>query len=392
MLIGSRGVASFDRSYDYRSFSSFELEVFDYYQKIDSEYYSDVLVYSTGFKGEVRYQLSDRAILASFGSLSRSEFLKDNRVKIKHSFSDQLQFKFQYLEQKDYDSLQSHSVFEFSYFPISKISLSLFAELGFEKANDNLGISTSYFFKPNHELKLFLNMIQYDRNKRNTKNDKFSKDPRAFGYIGKYTNHRYDQTEYFEYGLLIETPTRWQMPDDDLEFYYKRWMGTVRYLRPLSRTDNIFLLYQADKRTEQRETLSTGVAADPFLVRRHQLQIEYGTTKLKHFDWEVGAYAIERQTDVVGSKVSTLDVLSYTTIHLNRNELALGYWSFGYDIDFHDKEIRHATLTTRREAEHRANIYWTANLNEKTYLKFAFTADTDDFSWEGGNGKFLMEF
>src|SRR5690606_34690484 len=100
----------------------------------------------------------------------------------------------------------------------------------------------------------------------------------AFGYIGKYTNHRYDQTEYFEYGLLIETPTRWQMPDDDLEFYYKRWMGTVRYLRPLSRTDNIFLLYQADKRTEQRETLSTGVAADPFLVRRHQLQIEYGTT------------------------------------------------------------------------------------------------------------------
>src|SRR5690606_40199292 len=106
LLIGSRGVASFDRSYDYRSFSSFELEVFDYYQKIDSEYYSDVLVYSTGFKGEVRYQLSDRAILASFGSLSRSEFLKDNRVKIKHSFSDQLQFKFQYLEQKDYDSLQ----------------------------------------------------------------------------------------------------------------------------------------------------------------------------------------------------------------------------------------------------------------------------------------------
>src|SRR5688572_18287365 len=100
LLVGSRGFASFDRSYEYRSFSDLELEIFDYYQKVDSEYYSDVLVYSTTFKDEVRYQLSDRVILASFGSLSRSEFLKDNRVKIKHSFSEQLHFKFQYLEQK----------------------------------------------------------------------------------------------------------------------------------------------------------------------------------------------------------------------------------------------------------------------------------------------------
>src|SRR5690606_19935805 len=135
-----------------------------------------------------------------------------------------------------------------------------------------------------------------------------------------------------------------------------------------------------------------GIAAEPFVVRRHQLQVEYGTKSPKYFDWELGAYLVKRQSDVVGFDIDVLDVLPYTTVHLNRNEMALGYWSLGYDVDLHDKKIRQATNVVSSKAEHRANIYWTANLNEKTYLRFAFTADTDDFAWEGGNGKFLMEF
>lgn len=392
MLFASRVDASFDRFYEYRAFSDLELEVFNYYEKIDSEYFSDVLVFSTKMEDEIKYQLADRVILASFGSLSRSEFLKDNRVKIRHSFSDTLSFQFQYLEQKDYDTLQSHAIFEFGYRPIRNWAFSVFAEMGFEKAEDNLGVSTTYFFTDHHQLRLFFNLVQYDRNKRNTKEDTFAKDPRAFGFVGRNTKERFRQTEYFEYGMTIETPTEWHLPDDDLIFNYKRWMGTLRYLRPINDFDSVFVILQADKRSEHRGVLSTGLLGDEFIVGRQQLQIEYGTKRAKNFDWEIGAYGIKRQMEVWSSRVNALDILPYTNFHFNRNELASGYWSVGYDIDFYDKKVLHTTSSRRTEAEHRLNIYWTGNLSDTAYLRFAFTADTDDFSWEGGNGKFMMEF
>ncbi len=392
LLLSVPTFASFDRSYEYRSFSDLELKIADYFNKMDSEYYSDVMVFSTTFRDEVRYQLSDKAVLASFGSLSRSEFLKDTRVKVRHAFSDQVHFQFLYFEQKDYDTLQSHSVFEFFYNPRPSLSLSVFTELGFEKATDNLGFAATYFFQPKHQLRLFFNNVQYDRNKRNTKDDQFLKVPKTYGYIGRYNTERYGQTEYLEYGLLVETPLTWDIPARDLTFDYKRWMGTLRYLRPLNPTDSITFLYQDDKRTERRTTRSSGVATDPFITHRHQLQTEFSTKKFHRFDWDVGLYTIKKEIDYQGANINVLDILPYTTLHFNRNPEAIGYWSFGYDIDFHSKETLHTVDAKNTREEHRANIYWTANLDEKSYLRFAFTLDTDDLSWEGGNGKFFMEF
>jgi hypothetical protein len=384
--------ASFDRQYEYRSFSVNEMEVADYFSKIDAEYTSDILTYSFSPEEEVNFQQSDKKLIMSLGSLSRREFMKDARLKIKHALSEKLDFKYNYVEQKDFENTQNHSVIELVYKPFQKFHASIFADLDFAKVNNNVGFSFSYLPQLNHEIKFFLNMVQYDRNKRNHKDDRFEKKPYTFGFVGRYHRPKYGLTKYFEYGFLNETNTEWVFPTEDARFNYRRWMGTLRFLNPLSEKETLAIFLQSDHRSDQAEIISTSNPTSSLDLKRNQLQVNYRNNSFENFDWEAGSYIVRRDVALLDVEKKMLDVVPYAIVHFNRDLDASGYWSFGYDVDINQTKIYEADSTDKTKLNHRGNIYWTARFRGNAYLKLAATLDVDDISWEGGNGQLVMEF
>lgn len=384
--------AAFDRQYEYRSFSEKELEVADYFDKIDSEYTSDILTYSFSPEEEAQFQLSDKKFLASFGSLSRREFMKDMRLKIKQDLSPRVDFKYNYVEQEDYENSQTHSVIEMIWKTADKFRVSVFADLDFQKVNDNIGVSLSYLPRLNHEIKIFYNMVQFDRNKRNADDDRFEKKPYTVGLIGRYSKSKNNSNEYLEYGFIQETKTNWILPSRDLNYEYQRWMGTIRYVNPVNDKETFSFFYQVDHRDQSKEQISTVTKLNNLDLLRNQFQFNYSKRDFENFDLESGLYTVYRDAEVLSGQWTYYDFVPYATVHFNRDLDALGFWSFGYDIDIHRQEKKEATVFKDTRLEHRANIFWTAKFRNNAYLKLAATLDTDDISWEGGNGQFAMDF
>ena len=376
--------ASFDRQYEYRSFSEKEMELSDYFDKIDSEYSSDILTYSLPLAEEARFQAANKAITATLGSLSRREFAKDVRLKIKHNLSDKVDFKYNYIEQEDYENSQTHSIIEFVYRASHKIHFSSFADLDFAKINNNVGFSISYLPKLNHEIRFFYNLVQFDRNKRNPDPDRFSKEPYSMGFVGRYYGEKFGRLKYFEYGFLNETPTDWMLPSDNLRYKYQRWMGTLRYINPVSEMETISIFYQVDDRRDKREEIASENLIQKSSLERNQLQVNYNTRDFERFELDSGSYFVYRNLDSTGLRREGMDLVPYVTLHFNKNEGASGFWSFGYDIS--------ADVIEETRLEHRGNIYWTARFKDNAYLKLAATLDVDDISWEGGSGQFVTEF
>lgn len=391
VLISVRSQASFDRLYEYRSFSLEEAEVINYFDKIDEEYTSDILTYSFSPEVETQFHKSDRIFLASLGSLSRSEFMKDMRLKIKRNLSSHLGAHFIHIEQKDYETSQSHSIFELIWRAHRRWKFSSFADLDFSKVNDNVGFSLAYQFSLDHEVKVFYNMVQFDRNKRNRADDRFEKKPFTYGFIGRRFKERFGLTEYLEYGFINESETQWVFPSNDLRISYQRWMGTIRYVRPVGSSEVFSFFYQIDKRSDGREEFLTSIETARLDLLRNQLQVHYLKKDYEKFDFEVGAYFVSRNAEILTGKRDYYDLLPYITAHFNRNKDSAGYWSLGYDVDLH--YVEHAAYKHKEgfAHNHRANILWTANF-KNAYLRFAATLDVDDLSWEGGNGQFQMEF
>ncbi len=391
-LIAVPSFASFDRQYEYRSFSEKEMEVPDYFDKIDSEYTSDILTYSITPTEEVLFQETDKQFLISLGSLSRREFMKDARLKIKQKLNDKIDFKYNYLEQKDFENSQTHSVAEFVIKPLQKVHFSAFAELDFSKVNDNVGFSFSYLPQMNHEVKFFYNMVQFDRNKRNSLDDRFNKKPYTFGFVGRHTKEKFGKIKYFEYGFLNETSVEWIFPTQDINYEYQRWMGTLRYLNPINEFETFAIFYQLDHRNDLKEALSTEVPISSLDLQRNQLQLNYNNINFEKFELDSGSYIVYRDANLLTGIARYLDVVPYATFHFNKDKDSAEFWSLGYDVDIHRTDKKDSISKQDTKINHRGNVFWTARFNPQAYLKLAGTLDIDDLSWEGGNGKFVMEF
>ena len=383
---------------------------------IDSEYQSDVVTYILPLQWESEIAREPRALALTLGSLSNKLFLQHEYLKFSKRLAPGLELRFSHFIQRDLDRDQRHEVIELVQDLGPRLALSVYGEPSFAKRENDIGAALLLRPRERHEIRLFHTWVDFTRQEHNDRPDYFVRgsEPRSMGVVGRCegcfgaresgvteisneateTRSRRDH-DWLEYFARWETPTRWRLPLQSLEYGYEaQTAGVKARLAPTALPGGFLNLRLQATRKFEGLTPQTGGAggsldkklfeslASVELPASGAATIEPG---LGYFtrDWQAGASSLRHR-----------NLVSFVQFKINRFHLGYEITSFTSDGD---RALAANELKTEA-TEHRANFRYVWELEDRAELTVALTGDVDAALggsgglFEGGNGQFRVFF
>lgn len=371
----------------------------------DSEYASDILAFSRSPSQDYMFFRDSRQVLVSMGSIGSKNFMINDQVKLHQDLTDQLQFRFHYFKEKDFDQEYQAQVVELDYWFGEHWALGVFGEGTYRKSEIDFGLAVLFKPRETHEVRVWWAAPDAVRNERNKNSDSFSKAPGVLGLKGQWVSA--ESQEFFVYSLKSETPTHWDFPDQGYRYKYERQSGSV-YWRKKWGNDFLTLRWQGDAKSEEKHwTNNTSSLLTPVSMQRtrHLGLVEWEDTRLFHslehsLRWGLFVTHRDYQSESgTATQTAVFPHIWYRT-PAGRSGGIRDYLIIGMDTSVF-RETGDAVLIKRSpdgdvSMELRLTTSYEFQLKNQASLKLILSMDLDEVgtgsTWEGGAGVFQMPF
>lgn len=365
---------------------------------IDSEYQSDLLIYSMSpqqvaewgaaiLRGWNRPESSGEFFLSA-GSLSATQFDFRSRALIRARLVDGLGFQFLRSEEENYEESSSHSIVELEQrLGQSELSLAAFGEIGRLKKEDDVGFALLHRSDDRQAMsRLSLMFPDFTRSERNDLGDRF--ETGAEPLVVSFVHRQVSAQVYREFSARIERPTRWLNPSAGTLYTYSQlaFGGTVVASGFGS------LRGQFDRKETAVETTASRVWQTVIRDRleldaRHEVVLG-GDARL-----EMGAAWVSRHWHDQLARRFMQQTLQPFLWWKHDSGAELG-WETSFSRAYGDSALAAPMLRWSAE-ESRLNARYRWRFRERGELLLALTFDADGADggvFEGGHGQFALAF
>ncbi|HAR43942.1 MAG TPA: hypothetical protein DCS07_15120 [Bdellovibrionales bacterium] len=357
-----------------------------------SEYAADILSYLKPADWEYEWLTHSQAMDLGLGSLSATHFMVDNRLKIHARLSEHFEFRFLHTIEQNRERDTHHEIFETIYFPAEKLGFSFYGEPTLYKRETDTGLALIYKPQARHEIRLFNTFVDVARLKRSDTPDNFIEPflPYSRGLVGRlWSDPEGGLRNFLEYAVRYETHTRWVFPEPAPGYEYAYWkaFGGVFGSKTFSKNQSVNLRVQFDRKSEMRQS---AWRTDRLLALGQTVFRRIGPSQ----SWDVtaGISFSDRWWRMTEGSVEYRDFLP----HLLWSRKG---WTVGYLSTWH-RAWGPAGLRDPQDDdgrwENRLNLSYEFKFGTKAKLVLLVSGDLDraftDKSWDGGGGRFHMNF
>ena len=408
--------SAFDIFPEFHTLTETEASALDQTSIIDSEYQSDVITYMRPSPWDAEFHAAPMAYDLTFGSFNNTHFLHYDRLKLRKSLLDTLEFRFTYFKERDFDTDQTHAILELVQKLSPRLSLSAYGQPSHYKRQNDLGIALLVHFSDTHELRIYNTWVDFTRTEHNDRTDTYVKgsEPIAFGFTDRWYSPK-DSTpgQFVETYVRYEPPVRWDFRYDGYEYKYnKLTVGTGSRL-VLPWWPEIFLntRIQYSRKFEAFEPYAVDSPKEPSSLERSLFKSAVSV--------ELPARKIFGRQTVIEPGLGWFHRLWHDRENrsLDHRNLVANVWfkfqgpervaglhdeiSLGYETTFFSSSGDRALAASELKAwavEHRANLRYTFTFNNRAALAVTVSGDPDSLVrgsgglFEGGNGQFRVFF
>lgn len=358
----------------------------DFNSHWDSESSSDLVTFQRPLEWDGLWHRGTNVFDLSFGSISSKQFLTYQRLKMSQALTKKLEFRFHWIEERDFEQDRAVVPLELKYKFTSSWALSLFGAPSLYKSEDDLGLSIYFTPTAEWEYRTSVMWADYDRNKRNLQTDEWSEAPLAATVSARHLPSD-SANDFFNVELHWEKPT--QRIDNlgasvqDLAYEAVSFAG----LKTLQSGSGFGarLLYDRAYTSDSGQVLAR---------KRSLNQFEYSFLMGPHVV-RPGVNLFYRESREDGDQFIYREILPTLWFQLPPKPRSWGLrtLSLGYDATVFEQQHQNAD---DRNLEHRLNVKYDMRFSESGQLVLLFTFDLDRFgsgeTWEGGAGQFRLDF
>ena len=359
--------------------------------KLDSEYQSDALSFAHPYQWEQDWLQKPMIFQFSAGSISSTRFNIDNRLRLENTLTEDLIFRFLYLEESNLDLHQMAHLVELEKFLSPQWSVSAYGEVMHRKSGDDLGISLSHHFSKVSSARLFYNLTDFSRNERNEEEDEFTESPKNFGFLLKSTV----KNSYWQWVVREESKSIWQFPEEDLYYIFDAFYSGSKGLIEINA--DFFLGWEAHFNRSRQQNEAGPASIDV------SSSVEFFRYELRPFvqidSFIYGIQWVDRNWRFEESELRQKNLLPYIWWYRNirfggrQDRLGIGWENTYYESS--GPIVLRATTDKDYALEQRANLSYSFGFNNAE-MRWLFTFDLDRFgtgeSWEGGAGQMTWQF
>lgn len=375
---------------EYGYFSESEIGDINSSLLIDSEYFSDILTYRFPLSLDNTFLRNDKVYNLTVGSLSRTRFATQQRLKIDTQLNDHFKFRIIYNEKKDLEQSINHLVLELQYRMNSMLSLVGYTELMSEKKFTDYGTALLIDLQPAHQIRFFVTAIDNSFSKRTEANEEDLSKTYAFGAVGRLLNT--NSNDFLEYYARFQNDLERRFTFSEQVYSFgenKLGFRGQKQIRNESRYFNFDVSFK--RRLEGIEAFDPSTA-DEGVWRSRQWDILFQYED-PHFVYGLAGFFRTWRKDL--SVVDSQTYLPHLWYKITSSNSELENFRLGYELSIHNingpMELQ-TPMDRNRDMEHRGNLRYSIYFSQTSFLHLQFTADLDDFSWEGGNGTLQILF
>jgi len=357
----------------------------DWSTRWDSEASSDFITFQRPLEWDGQFLRGDKVFDLSIGSISSRQFLSYKRVKLHQQLTEKLEFRFHWLEERDFEQDRSLLPLELKYNFTPKFAVSIMGSPSMYKRENDAGFSL--YFTPDDEWEYRASALwgDFDRNKRNLQTDEWSEAPLALTISARHLpkDSSYD---------FINAEVHWQRPSQrtDLGVVTQDLSHESIYLTGLKSLENgrglgARLLYDRAFASENARARTR---------KRSLNQFEYRFVMGPHVI-RPGINLFYREARDNGDQSIYREILPTLWFQLPPKSRTWGLrtLSMGYDATIFEHQHNQSS---DNNLEHRLNIKYDMRFSKAGQLALLFTFDLDRFgteeTWEGGAGQFRLDF
>lgn len=375
----------------YSIFGPQEFETINNPSQIDGEYYSDLLAYRHSLKSDYKFLNSKQAYDLYVGSVSSTRFAIQQRLKLNQEISKKLNFDLVYIDRENLEEGREQFLIGLTYSLFDGVGLSSYTSLFSNKEDNNVGFSLNLSFNSKSKLKFFVNLIDFDFNKRNEIGAKDEQRPMHYGFLGSWQS---DFFQFIEYYFYKNSNIVRNFSLTDQQYIFEETRLGFRGRKKLK--SDFYLNFDIDA-FESEEGLFSTIAPDPVTDSRWSKK---GYRFLTQIEWSRVILGVEHNYRYWSSSLGRVKHLNYMphiwyNIPIGGTSLIPKSIDLGLEASIHDAE---GLRELRSETDSNSDL--NSRLNLKLYYEFSPTAllnlllsaDLDDWSWEGGVGQFQILF
>jgi hypothetical protein len=376
---------------------------------LSSEYQSDILAYMKPEVWQHDWISRPRLLDLSVGSLSATQFLMDTRLKIHALVSENLEFRFLYLDDRDFEKKSIHHVLEVVYWPIRSLGISAYGDPDFSKRRNDTGLALTWRPAEFHEIRFFNTFVDVTRIKRNDRPDTFLDPdlPYSRGFVGRlWANPESGSKDFLQYAFRLDTRTRWLFPEQEFIHEFRKTFASVFFNRQISERVRLSGRAQFDDKREAREPSSgtSPVTVRDWRTRRfiaHARATIFGVGPRGDWDLTVGLMTALRwwQTEQGGARYRDFLPLVSLSMPGYRSGSRRDQWSIGIIETLHRSDGVAALFSSSEKpeaSEFRLSVGYDFVFGEQATLRLQANGDLDEYgtprAWEGGNGQLILRF
>jgi hypothetical protein len=384
-LFSTSAFAAFE---EYLYFSESEQAETNSPRRIDSEYFSDILTYSLPLQMQARYLRSTSAYDLTVGSLGSTRFATQQRLRLDHQLNEHFTLRLLYIEKKDFEQSLQHFIVELQYHMNAFWTMAGFTELQSLKQGNDVGLASVFHLSDDLQVRFFMTAVDFSFNLRVEDNIRSTSNTYHYGFISRWIPSG-ESEEFAELYLTAHTPVNRDLLDLGSTYFFRDTRTGLRGRHTLNQPSE-FLNWDVNYRYAAESELSPPSESPQGIWKNDQwnLLLQY-----ENNDWLLGVASYLRKWDIGGTDVIQDNYLP----HIWRKI----YWGgedtlrLGYEVTMSNttgpQHLR-SPSDVNKSTEHRANLRYSINFNERAYLHLQLSADMDDLGWEGGNGQFQYLF
>lgn len=229
-LLAASEAKAFDIFPEFHSLTEIEASGLDNSAIIDSEYQSDAITYMRPSPWDAEFHAAPMAYDLTFGSFNNTHFLHYDRLKLRKSLLDTLEFRFTYFKERDFDTDQTHAILELVKRLTPAFSVSVYRQPSHFKRENDIGIALLVHLSETHEFRFFNTWVDFTRPEHNDRTDTFitGNEPIVIGFTDRwYSPKDAAPGQFVETYLRYESPVRRDFKYDRYEYKYEKFtVGT----------------------------------------------------------------------------------------------------------------------------------------------------------------------
>ncbi len=402
--LGSSSVGgAFELMPEFHSVTQSEWSDFDRARDVDSEYASDWLTFQKPLLWDYEFAKSDKYFDLSYGSLSGKTFLAQERLKLHHHLTDNLEFRFSHFKEQDSEVNQLRQVLELVFWSDGGYGLSFYGSPASNKAETDAGIAFLSKSKFGRQTRFFVNWADFDRNNRNPDPDRWVKghSPFVAGFTYQRINNPEALPRFSALSFRREYPVSLLDPNSEREVKYHNSSFVFKHFRTTKNLNRFEFRAQLDDKSESQVDQSAQAPDGDRWARRRralaqaELAIFKGPYELKPgLSYQYREYREDQDSAIFRDLLPSF----WIAFQKNESEQFKSQWSLGFDASIHSESQPSPLLPTRRASasEGRMNLKYDIKFKNSGELVILGSFDLDRFgsgeSWEGGNAQFSLPF